>query len=119
MGSSTSAAGTKPLTSSVFYILLALADKDRHGLGIAEEVEKRTGGEVEMSPGTLYNALRKMLADGLIQETRDRPPPEEDDPRRRYYRITEKGREAVSGEAARLNRVVLAAREKDLLPAEH
>jgi DNA-binding PadR family transcriptional regulator len=113
-----SAAGTKPLTSSVFYILLALADKDRHGLGIAEEVEGRTGGDVEMSPGTLYNALRKMLAEGLIEETQDRPPPEEDDPRRRYYRITEKGRQAVSAEAVRLDRVVVAAREKDLLPAE-
>lgn len=113
-----SAAGTKPLTSSVFYILLALADQNRHGLGIAEEVEDRTGGDVEMSPGTLYNALRKMLADGLIEESAERPAPEDDDPRRRYYRITKKGREAVTAEAARLDRVVVAAREKDLLPAE-
>lgn len=113
-----SAAGTKPITSSVFYILLALADKNRHGLGIAEEVESRTAGEVEMGPGTLYNALRRMLADGLIEETQERPAPEEDDPRRRYYRITEKGRTTVSGEAARLQRVLMAARAKDLLPAE-
>jgi len=113
-----SAAGTKPLTSSVFYILLALADKDRHGLGIAEEVEARTGGEVSMGPGTLYNALRKMLAAGLIRETSNRPSPEDDDPRRRYYRITDEGRLAVSAEAARLDRVVGAARAKDLLPAE-
>ena len=60
----------------------------------------------------------KPLFEAIIQETRDRPPPEEDDPRRRYYRITERGRETVSAEAGRLDRVVLAAREKDLLPAE-
>ena len=113
-----SAAGTKPLTSSVFYILLALADKDRHGLGIAEEVEVRSGGEVSMGPGTLYNALRKMLAAGLIRETSTRPSPEDDEPRRRYYRITDEGRRAVSAEAVRLDRVVGAARAKDLLPAE-
>lgn len=109
--------GAKPLTSSVFYILLALADKERHGLGIAEEVERRTDGEVEMGPGTLYNALRKMLAEGLIEESDKRPDPAEDDPRRRYYRITEPGRQAVSSEAARLERVLVAAREKDLLPS--
>jgi DNA-binding PadR family transcriptional regulator len=107
--------GAKPLTSSVFYILLALADKDRHGLGIAEEVEKRTGGEVEMGPGTLYMALRKMLADGLIEESDQRPAPDDDDPRRRYYHITAAGRHSASAEAARLERIVLAARKKDLL----
>ncbi len=109
--------GAKPVTSSVFYILLALADKDRHGLGIAAEVEQRTGGEVEMGPGTLYVALRKMLGDGLIEESDERPAPAEDDPRRRYYRITATGRVAVSAEAARLERVVAAARKKDLLPS--
>jgi DNA-binding PadR family transcriptional regulator len=95
------AAGTKPLTSSAFFILLALADRPRHGLGIADEVERRTEGEVELGPGTLYNALRKMLALGLIEDAPDRPDPEEDDPRRRYYRITEAGRQAVSAEAER------------------
>ncbi len=109
------AAGTKPLTSSVFYILLALADDDRHGLGIVEEVDRRTGGEVQLGPGTLYNAVKKMLAAGLIDEPAKRPAPEMDDPRRRYYRITRRGRAAVEAEAARLERVVNAARDKDLL----
>jgi len=58
--------GGKPLTSSVFYILLALADSARHGLGIAAEVEQRTHGEVQLGPGTLYNAIKKMLAERLI-----------------------------------------------------
>ena len=109
------AAGTKPLTSSVFFILLALADRPRHGLGIADEVERRTGGEVELGPGTLYNALRKMLALGLIEEAPEPPDPTDDDPRRRYYQITRMGREAASVEAERLERVVAAAREKELL----
>lgn len=55
----TSAAGGKPLTSSVFYILLALADSDRHGLGIAADVEQRTDGDVQLGPGTLYNATKE------------------------------------------------------------
>lgn len=112
-----SAKGTKSLTGSVFFILLALADGDRHGLGIADDVAARTEGEIEMGPGTLYNALRKMLARGLIKEAKRRPAPEQDDPRRRYYRITKKGLEAISAEAARLDRVLAAVREKDLLPA--
>ncbi len=110
------AAGTKPLTSSVFYILLALADENRHGLGIVEEVERRTGGDVQLGPGTLYNAIKKMLAAGLIAEPKSRPAPEHDDPRRRYYRLTPAGRAAVETEAARLERVIEAARDKDLLP---
>lgn len=109
------AAGTKPLTSSVFFILLALADRPRHGLGIADEVERRTEGEVELGPGTLYNALRKMLALDLIEETSERPDPDDDDPRRRYYQITATGRQAVSADAERLERVVAVARDKDLI----
>ncbi len=111
------AAGTKPLTSSVFFILLALADRPRHGLGIADEVERRTEGDVQLGPGTLYNALRKMLALGLIEEPSERPDPDDDDPRRRYYQITVAGRQAVSAEAERLERVVAAARDKELIPS--
>jgi DNA-binding PadR family transcriptional regulator len=110
------ASGAKPLTSSVFHILLALADEDRHGLGIAEEIERRTGGAVELGPGTLYNAIRKMLQSGLIQEPTQRPAPPDDDPRRRYYRITRMGRRLLEQEAERLDRVLAAARDKQVLP---
>lgn len=113
---SPSAAGTKPITSSTFYILMALADQDRHGLGIAEEVEARTQGEIVLGPGTLYNALRKLLTTGLIEESSERPDPEHDDPRRRYYRITDEGLQTVAAEAHRIERVLEAAREKNLLP---
>jgi DNA-binding PadR family transcriptional regulator len=105
----------KPLTSSVFYILLALADSDRHGLGIAADVETRTDGEVQLGPGTLYNSIKKMLADGLIAAAVRRPAPEADDPRRRYYSITHSGRRALEREARRLDRVLAAARDKRVL----
>ena len=107
--------GAKPITGSAFYILLALADSARHGLGIIEDIEGRTNGEVSLGPGTLYHAIRKLESAGLIVESADRPAPEHDDPRRRYYEITERGREVGSQEAARLDRVLQVARSKDFL----
>jgi DNA-binding PadR family transcriptional regulator len=107
--------GIKPITSSTFYILLALVDKPRHGLGIAAEIERRTDGDVRMGPGTLYNGIKKMLDSKLIEEASTRPVPEEDDPRRRYYRITQEGRVALEAEAAKLERLMVAAREKQVL----
>ena len=109
------ASGTKPLTSSAYFILVALADRPRHGLGIADEIERRTGGEMSLGPGTLYHALKKVLAAGHIEES-DHRPDADDDPRRRYYRITPAGREAVRRETARLHRVLTMAQGKGLLP---
>lgn len=106
--------GIKPITSSTFYILLALVDEPRHGLGIAAEIERRTDGDVRMGPGTLYNGIKKMLEGHLIEEASTRPAPQEDDPRRRYYRITEAGRTALEAEAAKLERLMIAAREKQV-----
>ncbi len=108
--------GAKPITGSAFYILLALADSARHGLGIIADIERRTGGEVSLGPGTLSHAIRKLEATGLIVESPERPAPELDDPRRRYYEITERGRTVVSEEAARLDRLLQVARSKKLLP---
>lgn len=102
---------TRPIAGTHFYILLALADEPRYGLGIAEEVSERTDGEVRLGPGTLYNAVRKMLEDGLIEEWTP-PDDEKVDPRRRYYRITEAGRDALAAEAEHLETLVTAAREK-------
>ena len=104
-----------PLTPAVLNILLALADKERHGYGIMQEVERRTGGETRLGPGTLYGSIKRMLADGLIERSDERPDPALDDPRRRYYRITDFGRRVAGAEAERLADLVSTAREKKLL----
>jgi DNA-binding PadR family transcriptional regulator len=103
------------LTPAMFHILLALADGNRHGLGIVREVERRTQGEVRLGPGTLYGSIKKLLAHGHIEEPGRRPRPEDDDPRRRYYRISRSGRKLLEAEAARMDRLVRVAREKEVL----
>lgn len=115
MADSSERGTTRPVAGTFFYVLLALSDRPRYGLGIVEEVARRTDGEVRLGPGTLYNAVGKMLEEGLIAEWS--PPDDEDrDPRRRYYRITGAGREVLAAEAGRLERLVLAARAKRVLP---
>lgn len=103
-----------PLTVPVYYILLALTDGERHGYGIITEVEDRTGGAVRLRTGTLYNAVRRMLEQGLIEESEERPDPAMDDERRRYYRITASGREVLKADAARLAQMVSLARDKNV-----
>ncbi len=105
-----------PLTPATFHTLLALADGDRHGYAIGVEVDRQTEGRVKLGPGTLYGLIKRLLADGLILETDDRPDPEFDDERRRYYRLTDFGRRVASAEAARLEALVTAARARNLLP---
>jgi DNA-binding PadR family transcriptional regulator len=105
-----------PLTPAMFHILLALADKERHGYHIMREVEERTGGNVKLGPGTLYGSIKRMMADGLIEELEERPDPELDDERRRYYRLTDFGFRVATAEAQRLEQMVRSARAKKLLP---
>ena len=107
--------GTKPLTSANFYILFALADGEQHGLGVAAEIAERTGGDVELGPGTLYTAIQKLLNAGMIEESTNLPRKAKEDSRRRYYRITPAGRHALGAEAKRLARIVDAAFEKRIL----
>ena len=99
-----------PLPPAVFHILMALADDDRHGYGIIQEVSSRTNAEVRLSPGTLYRSIQRMLEDDLIVEINERPAPELDDERRRYYRITAFGRAVARAEANRLHELVRLAR---------
>jgi DNA-binding PadR family transcriptional regulator len=105
-----------PLTPAVFYILLALADRERHGYGIMQEVSARTDGKVILGPGTLYGTINRMLEAGLIKESEERSDPELNDERRRYYGITGKGRHAAVTEVERLQGLLRVARAKHLLP---
>jgi DNA-binding PadR family transcriptional regulator len=73
-----------PLPTAVFHILIALADRDRHGYAIMQDVAERTGGAVQLSAGTLYSSIRRMLEQGLIEELSESPDPTNTDERRRY-----------------------------------
>ena len=105
-----------PLPEATFHILLALADSDRHGYAIIQDVADRTGGEVTLGAGTLYRSVQRMQEQGLIVETRDRPAPELDDERRRYYRITPFGAAVARAESRRLTRLVRLARARGFAP---
>lgn len=102
-----------PLTAPMFHVLLALAGEDLHGYAILKEVNENTNGEVQLSTGTLYGIIKRLLADDLIEEVRRRPAG--DDPRRRYYRLTDSGRETAVAEARRLEKLVARARSKRLI----
>jgi len=101
-----------PLTPPVFHILLALADEERHGYGIMQDVARQTDDALQLGPGTLYGCLKRMLAAGLVEESDERPDPTLDDERRRYYRMTALGKRVVLAEAQRLTSAVMAAKTK-------
>src|ERR1035441_5813352 len=92
-----------PLPAAVFHILIALADRDRHGYSIMQDVSARTEGKVRLSAGTLYSAVRRMLEQGLIEELAESPDPSSRDERRRYYRLTRFGRRTAAAEEKTLN----------------
>lgn len=105
-----------PLPPAALHILLALADEDRHGYAILQEVAARTDGAVRMSAGTLYRSIQRMVEQGLIEECDARPAPADDDERRRYYRITPFGLEVTRAETERLMSLVRLARAHGVLP---
>ena len=104
-----------PLTPAVFHILLALADGEKHGYAIMQEVEAISSDQIKMGPGTLYGSIKRMIAIGLIEEVDERPDPNMDDQRRRYYRLTVLGSTVLSAEAQRLAVLLERARSKQVL----
>ena len=104
-----------PLPTAVFHILIALADQDRHGYSIMQDVFARTGGAVQLSAGTLYSSIRRMLEQGLIQELSESPDPSSTDERRRYYRLARFGRRVAAAEVARLTSLLQQARDTGLV----
>ena len=105
-----------PLPTGVFHILIALAGRDRHGYSIMQDVAGRTGGKVQLSAGTLYSSIRRMLEQGLIEELAESPDPASTDERRRYYRLTRFGRRAAAAEVEQPNVMVQQARATGLVP---
>jgi DNA-binding PadR family transcriptional regulator len=104
-----------PLPTAVLQILIALADRDRHGYSIMQEVHARTDGKVRLSAGTLYSSIRRMLEQGLIEELAESPDPSSTDERRRYYRLTRFGRRVAAAEVERLSAIVQQARATGLV----
>jgi DNA-binding PadR family transcriptional regulator len=105
-----------PLPPATFHILMAVADDDRHGYAIIQEIEARTRGELRLSAGTLYRSIQRMIEQDLIVEIHERPAPEFDDERRRYYRITKFGEAVARAEARRLQTLVRLARASGFVP---
>jgi DNA-binding PadR family transcriptional regulator len=101
-----------PLKPNWLHILLTLAGEEQHGYGIMQEVLDRTGGKVRLWPATLYGTIKRLIEEGLIAETEERPAPELDDARRRYYKLTELGRQVLAAESERLEDLVRILREK-------
>ena len=105
-----------PLSPAVFHILVALADRDRHGYSIMQDVATRTDGKVRLSAATLYSSIRRMLEQGLIEELSESPDPGSQDERRRYYGLTDFGRRVAIAEAKRLTAMLNQAQETGLIP---
>ena len=104
-----------PLTPIAMHILLALVDRARHGLGIAQHVEEFTDGRLSLGPGNLYGTIKKLLETGLIGEAESGPEGDAADPRRRYYAISPLGRRALEIETRDLANVLHVARMKKVL----
>jgi DNA-binding PadR family transcriptional regulator len=105
-----------PLHRDTFQILVSLADRERHGYSVMQDVAQRTDGAVRLSPSTLYASIKRLLEQELIEEVDERPDPKHDDERRRYYRLTPLGRKVAMAEARRLERLLSDARATGLLP---
>jgi DNA-binding PadR family transcriptional regulator len=107
-----------PLPAAMFHILMALADEDRHGYAIIQEVAARTNGDVRLSAGTLYRTLQRLLDQDYVHELtmRERPARDADDARRRYYRLTPYGRAVAEAETRRLGALLRLARASGFVP---
>ena len=104
-----------PLPLPGFHMLLALSEGERHGYALKREILRRTDGKLNLAAGALYGTISRMLDQGLIEESEERPDLHLDDERRRYYRLSTKGREVAAAEAERLEKVVALARSRRLL----
>jgi len=105
-----------PLPTTTFHILLALGDEEKHGYAIMRDVEALSSGAVRIGPGTMYGSIKRMLKEGLIEESDERPDPEMDDERRRYYRCSALGERACQAEVRRLTQLLRNALPGSAVP---
>ncbi len=105
-----------PMNPRDFLILFSLVDQERHGYGLVKEVERQSEGEVRLDPANLYRSLKRMIKHGLVEESERKPAADSHDERRRYYAITGFGRQVVTREAARLDKLAAAVRARNLVP---
>ena len=103
-----------PLPASAMHIIVALAGGEKHGYAIMRDIDDLSGGSVTMGPGTLYGSIKRMIDQGLVEETDERPDPALDDERRRYYRLTALGQRVGAAEQARLAALLNAAQLRKL-----
>jgi DNA-binding PadR family transcriptional regulator len=110
-----------PLTPTVFHMLLALADGEKHGYAIMKAVAEETQGQMQIRIGSLYGSIQRMIEAGLIRELDERPDPElEDggggaDARRRYYGLTDLGRRVLTAESERIAQALAVIQRKHIL----
>jgi len=102
------------LKTNWFYILLSLSGQEQHGYGIMNDVLESTSGQIRLWPATLYGTLKRLIDEGLIEESDERPAPELDDARRRYYRLTPAGKKVLDAESERLEQLVGILRKRRL-----
>lgn len=106
-----------PLKPTDYQVLFVLYRGELHGYAMVKAIEDRTDGRVRLEPSNLYRRIRRLMADGLVEESEDRPVPELDDERRRYYELTDLGRRVLAAEARRMRALVSEAEAARLLPA--
>ena len=104
-----------PLKPNDFHILFSLTDGPLHGYAIAKGIPEQTGGQLRLEAGNLHRTLRKLVRQGLVAPSPERPDPEEDDERRHYWEITELGRRVVALDARRMRALVTEAEARRLI----
>ena len=106
-----------PVKNNWFHILVSLVGGERHGYSIMQDVLERSDGKIRLWPATLYGSLKRLIKEGLIVESGERPAPELDDARRRYYKLTPLGRRVLDLESERLKALIRALQAKRKLEA--
>lgn len=105
-----------PLTPAVFFVLFALADGEKHGYAIMQNVRGLSDEKVRLGPGTLYSTIQRLLELDLIEETAGTGEPSDHESRRRYYKLTSMGRNVLEGELRRMDSIMRLAKKKKLFP---